>query len=47
MLLIGVLLVAAITAMGLLFGDNSEKVMSDFCKAECKQDIRRKYKFCC
>jgi len=47
MLLIGVLFIAAITAMSLLSYDNTEKVMSDYCKVECKRNIQRNYKFCC
>jgi hypothetical protein len=47
MFLIGVLLITAITAMSLLNGNNKEKVMSDFCKVECKQNIQRNHKFCC
>jgi len=47
MLLIGVLFVAAIAAMSLLSYDNTEKAMSDYCRVECKKDIKRNYKFCC
>ena len=47
MLLIGVLLIAAIAAMSTLSSDNREKVINDFCKVECKNDVQRKYKFCC
>lgn len=47
MLLMGLLIIAGIAVMGMLSSDNREKVMDDFCKVECKQNIRGKYKFCC
>lgn len=42
-----VLFIAAIAIMSLMGSDNREKVLSDFYKFECKQNIQRKYKFCC
>jgi hypothetical protein len=47
MLLIGALLLVVIATTSLIGNDNSEKVMRDFCKVECKQNIKGKYKFCC
>lgn len=47
MLVIGILLIAVISIVSLLSIDNTEKVMTDFCRVECKQNIQRKYKFCC
>ena len=47
MLFIVVLFIAAIAVMGLFGSDNRKKVLEDFCKVECKQDIKRQYRFCC
>lgn len=47
MLLFGVILIAAIAAGSFLEADNKEKVMNEFCNAECKQNIHKKYDFCC
>jgi hypothetical protein len=47
MLLIGILITAVIGMFIMLSDDNSQKVYDDFCKNECKRDIRRKYKYCC
>jgi len=47
MLFIGVLLIADIAVMSLLDRNNGEKVMNDYCKLECKQNIQNKHKFCC
>lgn len=47
MLLIGVMLITAIVAVGFLEGESKEKVMNEFCNAECRQNILKKYNFCC
>ncbi len=47
MIFIAVILVAAITASALFTGDNKAKVMNEYCKLECKQNILKKHKFCC
>lgn len=46
-LLFIILFIVAIAIMELLSTDNREKVMNDFCNMECKQSIKKKYKFCC
>jgi galactitol-specific phosphotransferase system IIC component len=47
MLFIGIIGVVIIGALSLLGGDSKEKVMNDFCNLECKQNIQKKYTFCC
>ncbi|AFQ44895.1 hypothetical protein Desmer_3008 [Desulfosporosinus meridiei DSM 13257] len=46
-LLFIILFIAASAIMELLGTDKREKVMNDFCNMECKQSIKKKYKFCC
>lgn len=48
--LIGLLIFAFVLGIKLinLLGTNDmQRVMKDFCKIECKQSIKSKYKFCC
>ena len=47
MILMSLLLFGFIIALCALGNDNSEKVMNEFCKLECKSNIHGKYKFCC
>lgn len=47
MLIIGLLFAAVIGAFILLDSGNSEKIMEDYCRNECKRNILNKNKFCC
>lgn len=47
MLILGIILVASIAANVLLSRDNKEKVMKEYCRLECKQNVSKKHKFCC
>lgn len=42
-----ILLFGFILALCVLGNDNSEEVMNEFCKLECKRNIQEKYKYCC
>ncbi|WP_160673607.1 hypothetical protein [Clostridium sp. C8-1-8] len=45
MIIIGLLSVVAL--IGFAQDTSKSKIMSDFCKIECKQNIGNKYEFCC
>jgi hypothetical protein len=47
MLLICAALATIFIIINQLNSDNKEKVMSDYCKIECKESILRQHKFCC
>jgi hypothetical protein len=47
MLFIVILIVLLIGVICLLDGNNKEKVMDDYCRLECIQDVKSKYKYCC
>jgi hypothetical protein len=47
MLFIGIMIVLLFGVICLLDGSNKEKVMDDFCRLECIQDVKSKYKCCC
>lgn len=47
MLIISMLFLTAVFIMNEVYSDNSEQIMKDFCKFECKNDIKNKHKFCC
>ena len=47
MLIILLFLIIPAILLFILDSNNKEKVMDEFCRLECKQNIKSKYKFCC
>lgn len=47
MLILGIVLAVAVTANIFFPGDNREKVIKEYCRLECKQNVLKKHKFCC